>query len=79
MSLKSLVADFSAEMYEKLRHKQDCGWGGWNEECQVSDEELETDLMKHIGRARSDPKQWIDVANYAAFLWRRAQRREVKR
>lgn len=76
--LSGLVADFSGEMLSKLHAKQREGWVGWNDDGWISDADLEEDLMKHIARARLDPDQWIDVANYCAFLWRRDARREKK-
>ena len=67
-ALRTLVKDFSAEMREKLLAKADQGWVGWDHPNYRLD--LEQKLFAHVLRAlRGDSRQWVDVANFAAFLW----------
>ena len=68
--LRRLVTEFSSEMRSKLAAKADAGWCGWNA-MNLPDSVLEEKLFAHAARAMRDPKQWVDVANFAAFLWRR--------
>ncbi len=65
--LQALVRDFSSRMLEKLQAKRGRGWSGWRSEH--FKERLENDLLIHLRLAlQGDDSQWIDVANYAAFL-----------
>lgn len=66
--LRQLVREFSSEMREKLLAKADAGWGGWD--IKIYKKTLEEKLVHHLVRAlKGDAKQWVDVANFAAFLW----------
>jgi hypothetical protein len=67
--LRNLVRLFSAAMRLKLLYKHDRGWENWD--APAFREKLVDDLMQHLVRAieTRDHKKWIDVANYAAFLW----------
>lgn len=78
--LRALVRDFSSEMRQKLLSKEDDGWFGWDDvyaERHKLPRRLQEALMSHVVRAIDDPKQWIDVANFAAFLWNLATREPV--
>ena len=65
--LDKLVDEFSHAMRDKLYLKKAHGFHGWDEK--VMRGVLTRKLNEHVERARKDPKQWIDVANFAAFLW----------
>ena len=69
--LQMVVREFGAVMLAKLQTKRLRGFTGWNA-TNLPDSVLERGLMDHVARAMRDPKQWIDVANFAAFLWWRA-------
>lgn len=68
ITVRQLVREFSREMREKLLVKTGDGWSGWNTEgfqpaCREG-------LAIHLVRALDgDAAQWVDVANFAAFLW----------
>jgi hypothetical protein len=67
--LRKLVQKFSAAMRVKLLSKQDRGWENWD--VPAFREKLVVDLISHLLRAADGkhPEQWVDIANYAAFLW----------
>ena len=69
--LEKLVERFSGAMLEKLKAKRRSGYTGWDR--RIPAEDLERRLADHMVRAIHDPKQWVDVANFAAFLWYRDQ------
>lgn len=71
VTLKGLVDGFAKAMRSKLLAKSRDGWSGW-EHC--SEDELERRLLEHLARALRDPNQWVDVANFCAFLWWQHQR-----
>jgi len=64
--LQAAVNDFSKEMKRKLLQKKDRGFEGWD--C-INSENGQLKLMTHFVRAIKDPEQWVDVANFAMFLW----------
>ncbi len=65
--IQSLVKDFSSRMREKLLKKLGRGWRGW--ENDAFKRKLEDDILIHLRLAlQGDASQWVDVANYAAFL-----------
>ena len=65
--LKRMVNDFATEMVFKLEAKMDEGWSGWDDHDMQM--EFETRLIVHVMRAtRGEKGQWVDVANFAAFL-----------
>jgi hypothetical protein len=73
--LRKLVRDFSAEMREKLLAKADRGWRGWN--ATYYREIFRSLLVEHVSKG-----DWVDVANFAAFLWyldQRAPKRPLAR
>lgn len=68
--IRTAVAAFSHEMREKLLFKASAAggtWWGWDSE-QFRDRFVEL-LLMHVAKATRDDKQWIDVANFALFLW----------
>ncbi len=73
VKLQTLVDEFSKEMLDTLEGKELEGWRGWNWK-RFSKRSLETRLQEHVARAIQDPEQWIDVANFCAFLWWRARK-----
>ena len=66
--LNKLVDDFSMAMRRKLLLKKHQGFYGWNDKSYRG--VIGKKLMEHVERARKDPSQWVDVANFAAFLWK---------
>ncbi len=65
--IEKLVKEFSAKMLEKLNTKRLDGWTGWNDRTMRG--EFVTRLLEHARRADLGVKgQWVDVANFAAFL-----------
>lgn len=62
-ALTALVDEFAAEMKLKLLAKRREGNWGWDNP--ENRDKIEHGLFAHLKR----PGQWIDVANYAAFLW----------
>jgi hypothetical protein len=70
--LTELVGKFSTEMTIKLHRQRRKGYSGWDDDCEVSF--LEELLLQHVERAKSDPNQWVDVANFAAMLYHRTRR-----
>ena len=65
--IQKLVRDFSSRMRAKLLKKLGRGWSGWRDDD--FREKLENDLLIHLRLAlQGDATQWVDVANYAAFL-----------
>ena len=70
--IDALVSDFSDAMRRKLHQKRHQDWSGWDDPDER--DALIAKLRSHVVRASSsdeipDGKQWIDVANFAAFLW----------
>lgn len=66
-SIETLVDTFAAKMLSKLTYKRDSGWSGWGD--RRSRTQFERRLLKHAERAIAGEKgQWVDVANFAAFL-----------
>ncbi len=72
--LEQLVEKFSAGMLAKLNQQKDRGWTGWRNRQRFPDHVIVERLLSHVGKALHDPKQWIDVANFAAFLWWRSRK-----
>ena len=66
--LQTAVNDFAKEMKVKLLRKKAQGFEGWDF---IGSENAQLKLMKHFVRAIRDPEQWVDVANFAMFLWYR--------
>ena len=65
--LCDLVTDFSDRMREKLLEKLDEGWEGWDDADAKM--EFEDRLIAHVVSAmRGEEGEWVDVANFAAFL-----------
>lgn len=71
-SIKQLVNQFSeamrARLYYKGRVDQFSGW----DTARFSERELIDRLLSQVVRAQKEPHRWIDVANFAAFLWWRS-------
>ena len=72
--LQRMVRDFSGEMRDKLAHKASRHGGGWVGGREPRYRRPVVDgLMTHLGRAlEGDDSQWVDVANYCAFLWKQS-------
>lgn len=67
VGIPGLVERFAAEMLRKLKKKQRGGWSGWN--ALYNKEDFERRLMLHALRGvHGETGQWVDVANFAAFL-----------
>lgn len=67
MTITKLIELFSAKMLKKLNAKKRQGFSGW-QHIELK-QKLENDLLLHLKRAlQGDSSQWVDVANYAAFL-----------
>jgi len=65
--IQALVNDFSSRMRAKLLKKLGRGWSGWKDDD--FRQKLEEDLLLHLRAAlQGDATQWVDIANYAAFL-----------
>lgn len=60
--LNQAIFFFALEMLSKLTKKSIDGWTGWNRKSYKN--KLIKDLKYHV-----EKKQWIDVGNYAMFLW----------
>ena len=74
-ALTLLVDQFGIEMKDKLLDRQAAGWSGW------SDPEykkvLEEKLLDHVKKAKTKI-DYVDVANFAAFLWHLAPTERVE-
>ncbi len=65
--LTDMVDAFAKRMRRKLQAKRRNRWTGWRMSGFKS--KLEDDLLTHLKLAlQGDASQWVDVANYAAFL-----------
>ena len=65
--LVAMVDDFARQMKEKLLAKEKDGWTGWRETHYRSN--FQRRLVAHaIEAIQGDNRQWVDVANFAAFL-----------
>ena len=66
-SIETLVESFAAKMLDKLTYKRDMGWTGWGDRRRKG--QFERRLLEHARRAMEGERgQWVDVANFAAFL-----------
>lgn len=61
---------FAKEMLCKLNNKYEEGWDGWDDKKQCDTAEFIERLKDHV-----DSRDWVDVANFAMFLWWRKRRR----
>ena len=59
--LEKLVNSFACEMKKRLIQKMEAGYLGWRT---MPPEFLQSGLKEN-----SISEDWIDVANFAAFLW----------
>lgn len=66
-ALCALVDLFAGHMKAKLREKTAEGYGGWDGDHFESD--VQRALLHHVIKAGSDPADYADVANFAAFAW----------
>ncbi len=66
MKLLTWAGRFFAAMEGRLIGKQIQGWTGWG---QISTKRLTERLIKNVEQG-----DWIDVANFALFLWVRKQK-----
>ncbi len=65
--LTAMVDQFSKRMKEKLVAKANRRFAGWD--CESYRADLERKLFSHAMRGiQGDGNQWLDVANFAAFL-----------
>jgi hypothetical protein len=69
MRLLTWAGRFFAEMESTLIRQQSRGWTGWG---QISTKRLTERLLDNAKRG-----EWVDVANFALFLWVRKQKGEV--
>ena len=77
IELEDLVKEFAVAMAEKLERKQKVYGSGWKG---LETKELITILDMHIAKAkvRDQPQDWVDVANFALFLWKRSTLTETR-
>ena len=66
--LIQLVDDFAIAMKARLIEKMNQDWHGWDGHC-IRDETLHSSLLVNYFE-----QHYIDVANFAAFLWHRSGR-----
>jgi len=66
-ALINLTEKAVVKMQDKLLQKRDEGYHGWDD-SRIRDD-LINSLIAHIERAKSDPNQWLDVANLAIMVW----------
>ncbi len=62
--LEEAIDQFAEAMKAKLRKKANAGWGGWDYMTQA---QIIQRATGHLSRARSDPEQDVDVANFMLF------------
>lgn len=76
--LATLTVQFRRHMEAKLLLKQREGKGGWGNIRHRAF--LKQELLLHVHRALESGKgeDYVDVANYAAFLWSMARKNEYK-
>lgn len=74
--LEDLIGVFAQDMLKKIRLKAAQGRGGWNLPVHVP--AMKAALVEHIQKAIDGdaPDDWVDVANFAAFLYFHASKRE---
>lgn len=73
-ALDAMVDAFAAEMKKKLKAKLVHGYGGWDSEDPEVRRNIEIGLSVHVARhLRGEGAQSVDIANFAAMLWNRAQ------
>lgn len=73
--LNDMVDAFAARMKEKLQAKYVAGWSGWNSAGYRNT--LHLKLINHAMKGiHGDDQQWLDVANFAAFLDYQALQKE---
>ena len=65
--LEDLIDGFASEMHRRLLEKMDEGFSGWDE---IAPDSYIPRLKASIGK-----KKWVDVANFAAFIWWHEQKR----
>lgn len=61
-ALTNVVDEFRLAMLRRLRAKERAGWSGWG------DPSLELDFRNRLIQSFVRGN-WVDVANFAAFLW----------
>jgi hypothetical protein len=59
---------FTNAMSDKMMHKREQGWGGWEKEDECSIEKLK-DLLK--GQLTREQVDYVDIANYCMMIWNR--------
>lgn len=72
-ALNEMVDEFAAALKEKLQSKYSRGWRGWDDD--VYFHEFKKRCVHHAMDAilNNDDDQWIDVGNFAAFLWHQSR------
>ena len=73
-ALCELIDAFAAEMKNKLIDKRAEGWEGWRESACM--DELRQNFKIHATGNLDGFVDFIDVANFAAFLWNLEDRPE---
>ena len=71
--IRKALKVFSGCMDQRLEEKARKGFRGWDDPEKVSDDDLKEDMAIHVNRAliQDEKGRWIDIANYAMFLWKR--------
>ena len=76
VALADMVKGFSQAMLTKLCEKEKDGWHGWR---QIKNEaQFMRRLNEHVMKAL-DSGDYVDVANFAAFLWYIRKKIEAER
>ena len=73
----SAVDRFAAQMKEKLASARSKGRGGWADPAQCSGDHLAGLLADHV--YRTEPGNWLDIANFAMMLQERNASTELLR
>jgi len=85
--LSNCIDQFSGDMKFRVIQKAKQGFRGWDDEGVISDSDIRARVLLAIEEARKlfrplpktdKPKshRWVDVANFAMFMWYRENGRE---
>ena len=72
MYLDKLVDEIAEKMKKKFSNQAKRGYSGWDDHSEIPDAALKNKLLANVKR-----KDWIDVANLAAILNYRQDKREA--
>jgi len=73
--LSRLVDKMALSMKQRLFEKTKCGFVGWDNQTGDADYDLTIERMKKAFHE----EEWIDVANFATFLWYEDWKRHLGR